>query len=145
LRRNRDTFPSTQGSARGYSGGGFTIVELLLSETSGETLPALMQRLVVRPAGMRHSTCAQPLPDDLRQAAVSGHRSDGSPIAGGYHIYPEQAAAGLWTTPSNLARWALALSASFNGRGGGLLRHDMAVAMLTPGIGDWGTRHQRRW
>ena len=126
------------GSAWRYSGGGFTIVQLLLGETTGETFPTLMQRLVLRPAGMRHSTYAQPLPDDLRHEAAVGHRSNGSPIAGGYHIYPEQAAAGLWTTPSDLARWALALTASFDGRRGGLLRHDTAVAMLTPGIGNWG-------
>ena len=126
------------GSAWRYSGGGFTIAQLLLSDTTGEAFPALMQRLVLRPAGMRHSSYAQPLPDHLRKEAASGHRSDGSPIAGGYHIYPEQAAAGLWTTPSDLARWALALTASFNGRGSGLLHHDTAVAMLTPGIGNWG-------
>ncbi|HEY7806188.1 MAG TPA: serine hydrolase domain-containing protein [Croceibacterium sp.] len=126
------------GSAWRYSGGGFTIVQLLLTETTGQTFADLMRRLVLAPAGMSRSTYAQPLPEGLRPTAAMAYRPDGSPIAGGYHIYPEQAAAGLWTTPSDLARWALALSASFNGRHGGLLRHDTAVAMLTPGLGNWG-------
>lgn len=126
------------GMAWRYSGGGFTVAQLLMTDVTGEPFPELMHRLVLAPAGMAQSTFDQPLPGERAGAAALGHRGDGSAIVGGYHVYPEMAAAGLWTTPSDLARWALALSADFNGRGSGLLRHETAVAMLTPGIGNWG-------
>ena len=126
------------GSAWRYSGGGFTVAQLLMGDVTGEAFPDLMRRLVLAPAGMAHSTFTQPLPDERAQGAALGHRLNGLAIAGGYHVYPEMAAAGLWTTPSDLARWALAISADFTGSRVGLLRQETALAMLTPGIGNFG-------
>ncbi|HEY6816642.1 MAG TPA: serine hydrolase domain-containing protein [Croceibacterium sp.] len=126
------------GSAWRYSGGGFTVSQLLLSDVTGEPFADLMRRLVLAPAGMAHSTYAQPPPVELRETAAWGYRGTGEPVEGGYHVYPEQAAAGLWTTPSDLARWALALSADFTRGDGKLLDHDTAIAMLTPGLGGFG-------
>jgi Tetratricopeptide repeat len=53
---------------------------------------------------MTNSTYSQPLPDDWRPKAASGHRADGSIVPGKIHVYPEMAAAGLWTTPTDLAK-----------------------------------------
>lgn len=126
------------GSRWRYSGGGFTVAQQLMTDVSRTPFPQLMARLVLRPAGMSRSVYAQPLPTGRARDAALAHRGDGSAVPGGFHVYPEQAAAGLWTTPSDLARWALALTASFNGREGGLLRPATATAMLTPGMGDFG-------
>jgi len=126
------------GSAWRYSGGGFTLAQLLMSDVTGEAFPELMRRLVLEPAGMAHSTYAQPLPAERRAAASFGYHLDGTPVRGGYGVYPEMAAAGLWTTPSDLARWALALSADFRAGESGLLRQETAATMLTPGLGNWG-------
>jgi CubicO group peptidase (beta-lactamase class C family) len=125
------------GSVSRYSGGGFTVAQLLLTDAAGEPFAELMRRLVLAPAGMERSTFAQPLPAELRETAAMGHRGT-SPIAGGYHVYPELAAAGLWTTPSDLARWALALSADFRIGEGKLLRRETAITMMTPGLGNRG-------
>lgn len=125
------------GSAWRYSGGGYTVAQLLLRDVTGEPFPDLMQRLVLAPAGMVRSSFRQPLPADRQADAAVAHHADGSPLPGGFHVYPELAAAGLWTTPSDIARWALALSAAFNGRNG-LVRQETAIAMLTPGMGNWG-------
>lgn len=126
------------GSRWRYSGGGITVAQLMMTDVTGEPFPALMDRLVLRPLGMARSTFAQPLPTERGGEAAVAHLGDGKPIEGGYHVYPEMAAAGLWTTPSDLARWALALSASFNGHEGGVLEPETAAAMLTPAMGDWG-------
>ena len=67
----------------------------------------------------------------------SGQRTDGTALPGGAHVYPELAAAGLWTTPSDLARFALALQKSFSGTGGPLPRA-LAEAMVTPPLADSG-------
>ena len=64
-----------------------------------------IQRKLLDPIGMTASTYEQPLPDSLADRAASGHHANGRPIAGRHHTYPEMAAAGLWTTPTDLARW----------------------------------------
>lgn len=129
---------SAPGSEWRYSGGGYTVLQLLLTDATGKSFPDLLTSLVLRPAGMAHSTFVQPLPSALAMRAAVAHQGDGKPVAGRYHLYPEMAAAGLWTTPSDLARWAGALGAAYNGKKGELLSPVMAQQMLTPGKGDWG-------
>jgi len=80
---------------------------------------------------MDASTFEQPLPAALASRAAAGHTADGQRLAGDAHVYPEQAAAGLWTTPGDLARFALALHHSLTGDGG-LLKRDTANALITP-------------
>ena len=60
-----------------------------------------------------------------------GYREDGTIIPGGFHVYPEQSAAGLWTTASDLARFLLAIGHSRRGEPGGLLKMSTATEMLT--------------
>ena len=126
------------GSRWRYSGGGITVAQVLMSDATGEPFPALMNRLVLRPLGMEHSTYDQPLDEARAAKAATAHDSEGRPIPGRFHVYPEMAAAGLWTTPRDLARWASAISSAFNGGAGGPIRPETARAMLTPGMGDWG-------
>jgi CubicO group peptidase (beta-lactamase class C family) len=90
-----------------YSGGGYTIAQLAMTDVTGQPFPALMQRLVLGPLGMKQSTFDQPLPAALVPAAAAGYRDDGKPVEGKRHVYPEMAAAGLWTTASDLARFAI--------------------------------------
>jgi CubicO group peptidase (beta-lactamase class C family) len=98
-----------------YSGGGYTVLQLLLTEITGESFPQLTSNLVLRPTGMSHSTFEQNLPIGLRSQAAMGYR-DGKQVEGGFHIYPEMAAAGLWTTPSDLARFAIEIQKAYAGR-----------------------------
>jgi hypothetical protein len=51
---------------------------------------------------------------------------------GGYRIHPEQAAAGLWSTPSDLARFAIAMQHSLGGKRGAMLDKAMAEAAVAP-------------
>jgi CubicO group peptidase (beta-lactamase class C family) len=118
------------GSQSRYSGGGFEVVQQLVIDLTGQPFDAYMRRAVLDPLEMRQSTYEQPLPTDRAAAASSGHDIDGSPIAGKWHTYPELAAAGLWTTPSDLARFAIALQRSRAGKGG-VLSPAMTEQMLT--------------
>jgi CubicO group peptidase (beta-lactamase class C family) len=97
------------GSQWRYSGGGYVVVQTLLSDVTGKPFPQLMQERVFGPAAMRTSSVEQPLPPPLRALAATAYRGDGKAVEGNHHLYPEMAAAGLWTTPSELAQWALAL------------------------------------
>ena len=123
-----DTAP---GTIWRYSGGGITIEQLVMTDVTGEPFPALMKRLVLDPTGMSHSTYHQPLPEDRREEAAAAHRSDGTMIEGRWHVYPEMAAAGLWTTPSDLLHWAMAIAAARRGDSGGVVSPAMARQMLT--------------
>lgn len=126
------------GSRWRYSGGGISVAQLLMTDATGEAFPALMDRLVLRPLGMAHSTYEQPLSGANAGRAASAHGMDGQPITGRFHVYPEMAAAGLWTTAGDLGRWAAAITAAYNGETGGPIRPETARAMLTKGMGDWG-------
>jgi len=123
-----DTFP---GAIERYSGGGVTVEQLVLTDVTGEPFPELMKRLVLDPVGMTHSTYQQPLPDSLSGQAAAGYRTNGTMIPGRWHTYPEMAAAGLWTTPTDLLKWAQAITAAWDGRSTDLLSQAMAKQMLT--------------
>ncbi len=134
-----DAVPGTRWS---YSGGGYVVTQLLLTETAGEPFPDLMRDEVFKPAGMAHSTYEQPLPEALRSRVATGYRQSGLPVTGDWYVYPEMAPAGLWTTPSDLARAAIEVQRDYAGRSHRLLSKTMARQMLTRQIGDWGLGFQ---
>lgn len=103
-----------------YSGGGYTIAQLAMMDATGQTFPALLADQVLRPLGMTASTYEQPLPEARVAEAAAGYRADGTPVPGKRHVYPEMAAAGLWTTPTDLARFALAVQKMLRGEKGPL-------------------------
>lgn len=118
------------GKIHRYSGGGYTVMQQLLVDVAGKPFPALLEELVLGPVGMVDSTCEQPLPDGRRGAAASGHRSDGAVIPGRHHTYPEMAAAGLWTTPTDLARFLIEVRKALGG-GSRVLTAETAKRMTT--------------
>jgi CubicO group peptidase (beta-lactamase class C family) len=123
---------TTPGARWLYSGGGFTIAQLLATDVTTEPFPKLLERLVLEPAGMSHSTYANPLPAPYSAKAASGHERVDTPVPGRFHTYPEMAAAGLWTTASDLARWELAITRSYNGDRNGILSPETALQMVSP-------------
>ena len=116
------------GEAFRYSGGGTMALQRLVMDVAGKGFDALAGELVLAPAGMSRSGFFQPLPAAESNAATA-YDLDGNPLTGRYHVYPEHAAAGLWSTPSDLARLALAIGASW--RAGGLLKQATAELMAT--------------
>jgi CubicO group peptidase (beta-lactamase class C family) len=130
-----DTVP---GTIWRYSGGGYTVAQLLVHDVTGEPFAAAMKRLVLDPLGMKQSTYEQPLPERLADSAAVAYRSGGKEVEGRWHTYPEQAAAGLWTTPSDLARFALGIRAAYMGEEGAILKQATAREMLTERMGGYG-------
>ena len=126
------------GSQYRYSGGGFVVTQLLLADVTGRSFQETMQATVLAPLGMDHSAFEQPLPKEKAGQAASGHQGNGEVIKGKWYVYPELAAAGLWTTPSDLCRFAIELQKSVAGGSNKVISQEMAVKMLAPGIGNWG-------
>jgi CubicO group peptidase (beta-lactamase class C family) len=121
-----------------YSGGGYTVLQQMMIDVTGKPFPDLLQELVLGKIGMTHSTYAQPLPKELEGNAATGHRPDGEAIKGRWHTYPEMAAAGLWTTPSDLALFAIELMESAQGKSSKVLSQTMARQMVTKQLGSYG-------
>jgi len=123
------------GRTYSYSGGGYTVMQQLLVDVSRRPFPDLLRRTVLGPLGMRRSTYEQPLPARLARNAATAHGPDGQALHGKWHVYPEMAAAGLWTTPSDLARFALAVQEAAGGRANRLFTPALVGDILTPRAG----------
>jgi len=126
------------GSRFRYSGGGYTVLQQLLTDVERKPFPELMRELILTPLGMKRSTFQQPLPDGLRNSAAVGHGLNGEKIAGNWRVYPETAAAGIWSTPSDLARLLIEVRQSKAGRSNKVLSTEIVNQMLTPQTGGWG-------
>ncbi len=123
------------GLAPRYSGGGTTVAQLLVSEVLAQPFAGIMHDWLLAPLEMRSSTYAQPLPDDGPDEPAAGHVLDREPVAGKYRVHPELAAAGLWTTPTDLARAMIAVMQAAAGREDGPLPPRWIREMLTPQAG----------
>jgi CubicO group peptidase (beta-lactamase class C family) len=123
----------TPGTQWRYSGGGYVVMQQLLIDVTGKPFPQLAKELVLGPLGMTRSTYQQPLPATLEGNAAAGHLVDGAMVKGRRHTYPEMAPAGLWTTPSDLARFAIQLQS-----GDHVLKPATRREMLTKVLGNYG-------
>jgi CubicO group peptidase (beta-lactamase class C family) len=113
-------------------------MQQMMIDASGEPFAKLMQDTVLGPIGMTHSTYEQPLPEKWVSMAATPYDANDKAIAGGAHTYPERAAAGLWTTPTDLAKYEIEVERSLEGQANHVLSKEMTEQMLTPGMGEWG-------
>jgi len=119
-----------------YSGGAVSIQELALTDVIGKPFPVIMRDMVLGPIGMTNSTYEQPLPENMQGRAAHAHNQNGMPGDSPWRIHPEHAAAGLWTTPTDLAKFAIDVQLTLAGRSTKVLSRAMAQEMVTPvGVG----------
>jgi CubicO group peptidase (beta-lactamase class C family) len=117
-----------------YSGGGVTIEQQLVIDVTGKPFPQFMRETVLDRIGMTDSTYEQPLPASRASAAATASHADGKVVPGRWHIYPEMAAAGLWTTASDLAKFGIEIALSKQGKANHVLSEAMTREMLKPQI-----------
>lgn len=131
-----------------YSGGAVQIQELALTDAVGRPFVDLARDWVLSPIGMTNSTFEQPLPAAREKQAARAHSGKGVRMGDPWHVYPEHAAAGLWTTPTDLAKFLIevqttlaapASSREASERSKGVLSRAMMLEMVTPvGVGPFG-------
>jgi len=125
-------------TAAKYSGGGVTLMQLALMDALGKPFPEIMQSLVLGPIGMTNSAYEQPLSPERDRHATRAHNGGGRAMDTKWHVYPELAAAGLWTTPTDLAKFAIEIQKTALGRSSRVLTQSTVREMLTPvGVGDY--------
>ncbi len=122
---------SVPGSHWQYSGGGYTVLQQMIVDATAAPFAESMRTLVLNPAGMSSSSFEQPLSKDWEPRTATGYFASGKPVPGRWHVYPEMAAAGLWTTASDLARFAIAIRRSWLGLPHGVMSRTSARLMLT--------------
>jgi CubicO group peptidase (beta-lactamase class C family) len=116
-----------------YSGGGTSIAQLAATDLTGIAFPDLMREVVLAPLDLNDSSYQQPPPVRITERAAVAHPVNGVPIPEDWHVYPEMAAAGLWTTADDLARLGVALMRGLRGESSGLgLSRDTLSEMLRP-------------
>jgi CubicO group peptidase (beta-lactamase class C family) len=134
-----------------YSGGAVTIQELALSDAAGKPFPEVMREYVLAPLEMTNSSYEQPLPANRENQAAHAHDRNGLKRDANWHVYPEHAAAGLWTTPADLAKFVIEIQKSLLGQSNKVLSQTMAQEMVTPvGVGPYAvgfsiSKHGEGW
>lgn len=119
-----------------YSGGGVEIMQLALGDLTHQPFADMMRSLVLDPLQMRDSSYEQPPSADRGAHTARAHDGQGKSMGAKWHVYPEQAAAGLWTTPSDLARFMIEMQRALHGPKGAVLSQQSATAMIAPvGVG----------
>jgi len=136
---------TTPGTIWRYSGGGYTVMEKVVEDVSGLPLEEYIEQNILKPLGMDNSTFEQPLPAKFHANASAAYDSEGKLIEGLWHNYPEQAAAGLWTTPSDLAIYCIGVQDILAGKSDGFLSKETIEMMLTKHKGDWGLGPSLAW
>jgi CubicO group peptidase (beta-lactamase class C family) len=123
---------SLPGEGFAYSGGGYTIVQQLLIDVEKKQFPDLMRALVFDPLKMKSSTFNQDFPKNFASLTAAGHDANGETKSGKWRIFPEMAAAGMWTTPSDLAQIVIELQNALAGKSESFLSSEMVRQMLNP-------------
>ena len=117
---------------------GYMVLQRLLEDLDGRPIASLLKEDVLDPADMTSSTFEKPLPQRFLPSAALGHLRNGQVLEGKWFNYDELAAKGLWSTPSDLAAFALEIVAEAMGKTPKILSSPLARAMLTPWIGSRG-------
>jgi CubicO group peptidase (beta-lactamase class C family) len=119
-----------------YSGGGLTIMQLAMTDLTGTPFVEIMRKNVLEPLAMTNSSYQQPMSDAFAAHAAKAHSGGGKRVSAPWNIYPELAAAGLWTTPSDLARFVIEVQTAYRGPKGRVLSQASAREMIAPiGVG----------
>jgi CubicO group peptidase (beta-lactamase class C family) len=119
-----------------YSGGGVTISQMIVMDVTHQPYEIFMQRNVLDPLGMTRSSYGQPPSPANEKIRATGYRADGKEIQGKFHIYPEQAAAGLWTNPVDLCKYIIETQLSYKGESSKVLTPEMTRLRLSPVLED---------
>ncbi len=116
------SFESEPGSKWKYSGGGYLVLQKLIETATKAPYAQVAYEEVLKPANMGGSGYSPP------KEALSAHNAFGEAMPN--NINPELAAAGIWSTTDDFARFVMAIPQ--------LLKSRTFAELTAKGLGDWG-------
>lgn len=119
-----------------YSGGGYSVIRKILDDNFSSNYDSLMQKLILKPLKMNNSTFSQPLSPQYKNYAY-GCDKEMQPLKGNYYIYPEQAAGGLWSTATDIAKFVLNIQNNLKASPNSLISKSHCEEMLTPFLSNY--------
>lgn len=119
-----------------YSPGGYAIVTVLMEDVERKPFDTILRETVFKRVGMRSSTFEQPLPDHFLERATTEHKG-GEPLEGKRRYFPGLAAGGLWTTPADLAQFAIEIMLCWSGKSHRILSQASVRKMLSCQVGQY--------
>ncbi len=120
------------GTGPRYSGGGILITQQMLTDLTKQQYEQYIYEHVLRPLGMNNSSYSQPPAVNQRKNLATGYKSNGNEVPGKYFVYPEKAAAGLWTTPTDICKYIVEMQQAYQGKSSKLLNQEMVKLHVTP-------------
>lgn len=121
----------TPGTPFRYAGGGYCVLQQMLIDIEGKDFTSIMNEKVLQPLNMKHSTFSQPLPEAMAQYEASAYTETGQKVPGKSHTYPEQAAAGLWTTAEDLSKFVIDVQNTLSGKSSTVISQKTAEQFTT--------------
>ena len=115
-----------------YSGGGILITQQMLTDLTKQPYEDYMYDHVLRPLDMTNSSYNQPPAASQQKKLATGYKGNGTKVMGKYYVYPEKAAAGLWTTPTDICKYLVEMQLAYNGKSSKLLNQEMVRLHVTP-------------
>lgn len=127
------------GTKFAYANGGYLVLSLLIEDVTGEPFEKFMKQTVLDPIGMKDSTFDAPLPPHLANKAATAYLANGnSAIPPSKFVEPNLAAGGLWTTPTDLAKFLIEVQQEYEGKSHKVLNQSIAQLMAKAGLASWG-------
>lgn len=113
-----------------YSGLGYTILQLALEEQLNKPFEQIMKESVLSPLELNNSAFKESSSDKFASKIAFGHYYMGDAVQDGWDQYPEMAAAGLWSTPTDLAKLVVEVAKSKSGKSNQILSTESTKLML---------------
>lgn len=126
------------GTKFAYANGGYLVLSLLIEDVTGEPFAKFMKQAVLDPIGMKDSTFDAPLPQRMASKAATAYPTDSNAVPPSKFVEPNLAAGGLWTTPTDLAKFLIEVQKECEGKSHQVLNQSTAQLMAKAGLGSWG-------
>lgn len=115
-----------------YSNGGYLVLYLLVEDVSGEPFAEFIEQNVLKPIDMSDSTFEAPLSPEWTGRSATAYAENGTTATPPAKFYePNLAAGGLWTTPTDLAKFLIELQREYAGTSHRVLNQATAKLMMT--------------
>lgn len=111
---------------------GYGIIQQMMVDMEGKPFSEIIYDLVLQPLAMTNSTFSLSLSQEQLAKAATAYEQDGAMVEGKRFVHPVSAGRGLWTTPTDLAKFLIHVQQTLKGNRDHGLSQEMTRLMVTP-------------